>query len=79
MGLDSSGATADIRGRWLETDGTPITPELTLNPAQDDLDQQFPQVAVASGGLAVVTWQVTVPPSNLSIVASVARVFATPP
>src|ERR1700674_779215 len=79
MGLDSSGATADIKGRWLETDGTPITPELTLNPAQDDLDQQFPQVAVASGGLAVVTWQVPVPPSNLSIVASVARVFATPP
>ena len=78
-GLDPSGATADIKGRWLETDGTPITPELTLNPAQDDLDQLSPQVAVASGGLAVVTWQITVPPSDLSIVASVARVFTTPP
>jgi hypothetical protein len=78
-GLDQSSATGDIKGRWLETDGTPITPELTLNTAQDNLDQQFPQVAVASGGVAVVTWQVAVPPSDLSIVASVARVFTTPP
>jgi hypothetical protein len=78
QGLDPSGAAADIKGRWLEADGTPITPELTLNEAQDDLDQVLPQVAVASGGLAVVTWQITVP-QNLYPFASVARVFTTPP
>jgi hypothetical protein len=78
QGLDPSGAAADIKGRWLEADGTPITPELTLNEAQDDLDQVLPQVAVASGGLAVVTWQITVP-QNVYPFASVARVFTTPP
>lgn len=81
-GRDPSGAAHDIKGRWLGTDGTPMTPELTLNEAQDDLDhldQGAPQVAVAIGGFAVVTWQSSVP-SNLNPVASsVARVFATPP
>ncbi len=81
-GRDPSGAADDIKGRWLEADGTPITPELTLNEAQDDLDhlaQGAPQAAVASGGFAVVTWQSSVP-SNLNPVASsVARVFTTPP
>jgi hypothetical protein len=77
-GLDPSGAATDIKGRWLEADGTPITPELTLNEAQDDLDQALPQVAVASGGLAVVTWQITVP-HNFYPSASVARWFTTPP
>jgi hypothetical protein len=81
-GRDPSGAADDIKGRWLEADGTPITPELTLNEAQDDvdhLDQGAPQVAVAIGGFAIVTWQSSVP-SNLNPVASsVARVFTTPP
>jgi hypothetical protein len=77
-GLAASGAATDIKGRWLEADGTPITPELTLNEAQDDLDQALPQVAVASGGLAVVTWQITAP-HNAYPFASVARVFTTPP
>ena len=35
---DPNDAVHDIRGRWLEADGAPITPELTLNEAQDELD-----------------------------------------
>lgn len=81
-GRDPSDAADDIKGRWLEADGTPITPELTLNDAQGDLDhldQGAPQLAVAIGGFAVVTWQGSVP-SNLNPAASsVARVFTTPP
>jgi hypothetical protein len=74
-GRDPSGLATDIKGRWFETDGIPITPELTLNEAQDDFDQRnqsSPQVAVAVGGFAVVTWS-SDPDSY------VARVFAAPP
>jgi len=81
-GRDPSGAADDIKGRWLEADGTPITPELTLNEAQDDLDhlaQGAPQVAVAIGGFAVVTWQSAVPGNLNPVASSIARVFTTPP
>ena len=81
-GRDPSGAADDIKGRWLEADGTPITPELTLNEAQDDLEhlaQGAPQVAVASGGFAVVTWQSSVPSKLNPVASAVARVFTTPP
>ncbi|HEV3458861.1 MAG TPA: hypothetical protein VHG32_20100 [Thermoanaerobaculia bacterium] len=82
QGFGPSGDAANIKGRWLEADGTPITPELTLNEAQADLNQILPQVAAAINSLAVVTWQISVPPiySDPSYtIASVARLFTTPP
>jgi hypothetical protein len=79
---DPNDAVHDIRGRWLEADGAPITPELTLNEAQDELDhldQGTPQVAVGTGGFMLVTWQSIVPGNFNPPASSVARWFTPPP
>jgi len=78
---DPTDAFHDIRGRWLEADGTSITGEMVLNETQDELahlDHETPQVAVDAGGLMLVTWE-SIPPGDINPPgSSVARWF-TPP